>query len=58
MGVGWVVAKAKKRSKMTQVVEFRVAMICTCTYVQRADIPLQGLDRRGPIVGAISNPYY
>ena len=29
MGVNWVVAKA---SKMTQMIEFRVAMASTCTY--------------------------
>ena len=31
-GVGWVVAKAKTKSKMTQIVEFRVAMMSTCTH--------------------------
>ena len=31
-GVGWVVAKAYQRRKKTQIVEFRVAMMCTCTH--------------------------
>ena len=31
-GVGWVVAKAKTKSKMIQIVEFRVAMMSTCTH--------------------------
>ena len=32
MGVGCVVAKLQQRSKMTQIVEFRVTMMCTCTH--------------------------
>ena len=31
-GVGWVVAKAKITSKMTQIVEFRVTMMSICTH--------------------------
>ena len=31
-GLGCMVAKAKQRSKMTQMMEFRVAMTSTCTY--------------------------
>ena len=30
--VGWVVAKAKQRRKKTQIVEFRVAVMYTCTH--------------------------
>ena len=52
---GWW-QRLKQRSKMTQLVEFRVAMMCTCNS-QRANIPLQGLDRHGPTVGAISGPH-
>ena len=35
-GVGWVVAKAKSKSKMTQLVELRVAMMPT--YTQKGPI--------------------
>ena len=31
-GVGWVVTKANIKSKMTQIVEFRVAMMSTFTH--------------------------
>ena len=31
-GVGWVVEKLKQRSTMTQIVEFRVAMMCIYTH--------------------------
>ena len=31
-GMEWVVVKAKQRSKMIQMVEFRVAMTSTCTH--------------------------
>ena len=31
-GLGWVVTKAKIKSKITQIVEFTVAMMCTCTH--------------------------
>ena len=41
---------------MTQIVELRVAMTCTCTH-KGANIPLQGLDRRALTVGAISGPH-
>ena len=41
------------------MVEFRVAMMCTCTYPQRTAIPLQGLDRCALVltVGAISRSH-
>ena len=56
MGVGkrahgeWVVAKAKtkKPEDTNKIVEFDVHM-----YPQRANIPLQGLDRRVLTVGAM-----
>ena len=32
MGVGLVVEKAKQRSRMTQMLEFRVAVMSTCTH--------------------------
>ena len=31
-------------------------MMCTCNYIQRANNPLQGLDRYALTVGAISGP--
>ena len=43
-----------KEERKTQIVEFRVAMTCTYTYLQRANIPLQGLNRCELTVGAIS----
>ena len=49
---GWL-ERLKQRSKKTQMVEFRVAMAFTCTQ-KRANIPLQGLDRRVLTVGGIS----
>ena len=49
--------KLKQRSKMTQIVEFRVAMTCTYMYLKRTNIPLQGLDRHALTVGAISGPH-
>ena len=42
---------------MTQIVEFRVAMMCIYTPTQRANIPLQGLDRCALTVEAISGPH-
>ena len=54
---GWVgCGKSLNKEEMTQIVEFRVAMTCTCMHPQRANIPLQGLDRRALTVGAISGP--
>ena len=50
---GWW-QKLNKRRNKTQRVEFRVAMR---VHPQRANIPLQGLDRRARIVGAISGPH-
>ena len=38
------------------MVEFRVAMTCTCTH-KRTNIPLQGLGRRALTVGAILGPH-
>ena len=52
---GWW-QKLNQRRKKTQIVEFRVAMTCTCTH-KRANIPLQGLDRCALTVGAISGPH-
>ena len=40
--------------RMTQIVEFRVAIYDMCMYPQKANIPLQCLDRCAPTVGAIS----
>ena len=42
---------------MTQIVEFRVAMMCIYIHPQRANIPLQGLDRYALTVGSISGPH-
>ena len=54
---GWW-QKLNQRRKKTRIVEFRVAMTCTVyMHPQRANIPLQGLDRRAPTVGAISGPH-
>ena len=51
MGVGWVMAKLKQMLNMTQIVECRVAMMCTCTH----NAPVfQGLDRCAVMVEAIS----
>ena len=55
-GVGWVVAKAKTEKQYNTMVEFRVAMTSTCTH-QRANIPLQDLDRWVLTVGVISGPH-
>ena len=52
---GWW-QKLNQRRNKTQTVEFRVAMMCTCTH-KRANIPLQGLHRRALIVGGISGPH-
>ena len=38
---------------MTHTVEFRVAMMCTNMYPQKANSPLQGIDRCALTVGAI-----
>ena len=52
---GWV---GDGKGKIAQRVNFKVAMTCTSTYPQRANIPLQGLDKCGPTVGAISGPHW
>ena len=52
---GWW-QKLNQRRKKTQIVEFRVAMMCNM-HPQRTNIPLQGLDRRALTVGAISGPH-
>ena len=49
---GWW-QKLKQISKMTQIVEFRVAMTCTCTHKGS----VLGLYRRALTVGAISGPH-
>ena len=54
-GMWW--QKLKQRSKRAQIVEFRVAMMCTCTHNRPVAIPLQGPDRRALTVGAISGPH-
>ena len=41
---------------MTQIVEFKVVVTSTCT-PQWANIPLQGLDRCVPTMGATSSPH-
>ena len=46
-GVGWVVEKAKTKKQDDT----------NSMYPPRANIPLQGLDRRGPTVGVISGPH-
>ena len=53
---GWWQKLNQIRQK-TQIVEFRAAMTCTCTHAQRANIPLQGLDKHALTVGAISGPH-
>ena len=58
MGVWWVVAKLKQRSKKTQIVEFRVATVYDMyMYPQRTNIALQGLERHALTVGAILGPH-
>ena len=49
---GWW-QKLNQRRKKKQIVEFRIAMTCTCTHKG----PLQGLDRRALTLGAISGPH-
>ena len=51
--VGWW-QKFKKRSKMTEIVEFRVAIYDVYMLLQRANIPLQGQEGRALTVEAIS----
>ena len=53
---GWW-QKLNQRRRKTQIVEFRVATYDVYMHPQRANIPLQGLDRRALIVGAISGPH-
>ena len=43
----------KQRNKMTQTVEFRVAIYNIHMYSQRVNIPLQFLDRHALTVGVI-----
>ena len=55
MGGGKSLNKEERRHKC--VVEFRrVAMTCAYMHPQRANTPLQGLDRHALTVGAISGP--
>ena len=54
-GWSWWCQKLKQRSKMTQTVEIRVAIMCT--YFQKGQYSLQGLDRCALKVGVISGPY-
>ena len=56
LGGGWW-QKLNQRRKKTQIVEFRVASYDKYIHPQRANIPLQGLDRHALIVGAISGPH-
>ena len=49
--VGWVVAKAETKQQDDGMVGFRVII------PQRANIPLQGLERRELTVGVISDPH-
>ena len=53
---GWW-QKLNQRRNKTQRVEFRVAIYDEYMHPQRANIPLQGLDRRALTVGAISGPH-
>ena len=47
-GAGWggLWQKLKQRSKITQIVEFSVRSYEDCMHPQRANVPLQDLDRR------------
>ena len=49
--------KLKQRSKMTQIVEFRVAMTTTCTHKGPIFHYIQGLDRCALTVVPISDPH-
>ena len=49
--------KLNQRRNKTQRVEFRVASYDVYMHPQRANIPLQGLDRPALTVGAISGPH-
>ena len=49
--------KAKTKKQDSTMVEFREAMMSTCTYLHRVSIPLQGLDRCVLTVGAVSGPH-
>ena len=55
--VGWMVAKAKAKEARQQAVEFRVDMTSTCTYPQRTNISLQGLERCVLTMRAVSGPH-
>ena len=55
-GMEWVVAKLKQGSKITQIVEFRVTMMCTCTHKGQYSTT-KALDRCTLTVGAISGPH-
>ena len=54
---GWW-QRLKQRSKMSQIVEFRVAMYDVHMYPQRTNIPLQSLYRRALKVSAILGLHY
>ena len=58
-GLGGWWHKLKQRRKRLQMVEFRVAMMCTCTHKgpTTCSIPIQGLDRHILTVEAISGPH-
>ena len=55
-GVGWVVAKAqtKKKQDTNSIVQSSYDVYM---HLQRANIPLKGLDRHALTVGAISDPH-
>ena len=55
--MGWVVAKAKTKKQDNTMIEFRVATYDVHMHPQRANIPLQGLDRHVLAEGVISGPY-
>ena len=48
--------KSLNKEEIRQIVEFRVAMICTCSHHNVTNIPLQDLERRALTVGALSGP--
>ena len=50
-------AKVTTKKQDDTKVEFRVALMSTCTH-KGANIPLQGLDRHVVTMGAITGPYY
>ena len=56
--VWWVVTKVKTKKQDSTMTEFRVDIYDFHMHPQRANIPLQGLNRCMLTVGATSVPHY